>query len=208
MVRIEEHVILGHIALFQSSISKIFLSFLFSLSVVTFTSKRKKFTWQCHWWPDFFCLRLWWMTLWRTWRSRCRNTQHKTSPSLLWCAIYANHIHFEYNDPKMVSKSAMISYLSFYFQFINWISFQMAVLAFIYNCLAMKCIAKQVSAVSIGILKYINGYSFAVKLDRYITKIWCIFRYLVWNMVLFIMRISLDLTLIEYRQEGYAVEWT
>ena len=47
----------------------------------------------------------------------------------------------------------------------------MAVLAFIYNCLAMKCIAKQVSAVSIGILKYINGYSFTVKLDRYITKI-------------------------------------
>ena len=38
----------------------------------------------------------------------------------------------------------------FCFQLINWISFQMAVLAFIYNCLAMKCIAKQVSAVSIG----------------------------------------------------------
>ncbi|XP_028398836.1 uncharacterized protein LOC114522364 [Dendronephthya gigantea] len=66
---------------------------------------------------------------------------------------------------------------TFAIMLINLISFKMAILAFIYNCLAMKCIAKQISAVSIA-----------------------------WNLVLFIVRISLDLALIEYRQEGYAVE--
>ncbi|CAB3995893.1 Hypothetical predicted protein, partial [Paramuricea clavata] len=38
---------------------------------------------------------------------------------------------------------------TFAIMLINWISFVMAVLAFIYNCLAMKCIAKQVSAMSV-----------------------------------------------------------
>ena len=91
----------------------------------------------------------------------------------------------------------------------------MAVLAFIYNCLAMKCVAKQISAVSIGTLS--SFFYMIMVLFIYISRGISEFGedkkeeyficFLVWNLVLFIVRISLDLALIEYRQEGYAVKW-